>query len=190
MSAPESVRDGDTVLRRWIPQDGLVIARLVARNLDHLARWLPWANATSTEETFQRDRFASLVSAYDDDAGTWEYAICDATARDAPIGSCGIAVRDDGRREIGYWVDAAHCKRGHATRAARLLTQAWRERRAEPRIEIRCNEANTASAAIPRKLGYRLVGVIDEPPVTPSESGRTMVWVCDRADVDGGSRKS
>ena len=56
----------------------------------------------------------------------------------------------------------------------------WREHRREPRIEIWCDEANHASAAIPRRLGYHLDRVADATPTTPSETGRMMVWVLDR----------
>jgi RimJ/RimL family protein N-acetyltransferase len=45
------------------------------------------------------------------------------------------------------------------------------------RVEIHCDEANTASAAIPRKLGYRLDRVIAHEPEAPGESGRRMIWV-------------
>jgi RimJ/RimL family protein N-acetyltransferase len=47
------------------------------------------------------------------------------------------------------------------------------------RVEIHCDEANTASAAIPRKLGYRLDRVIAHEPEAPGESGRRMIWVRD-----------
>jgi RimJ/RimL family protein N-acetyltransferase len=96
------------------------------------------------------------------------------------IGSCGIVVRTDGRREIGYWVHVDHEGHGHASRAARLLTQLWREQRDEARIEVRCDEANAKSAAIPNKLGYTLEAVVDDPAETPGETGRTMVWVLTR----------
>jgi RimJ/RimL family protein N-acetyltransferase len=61
-----------------------------------------------------------------------------------------------------------------------MLTDVWREHRNEPRIEIRCDEANVKSAAIPKQLGYTLEGVIEGPAETPGETGRTMVWVLTR----------
>ena len=45
------------------------------------------------------------------------------------------------------------------------------------RVEIHCDEANHRSAAIPRRLGYRLDRVEDDAIAAPGESGRSMVWV-------------
>jgi RimJ/RimL family protein N-acetyltransferase len=180
------VSDGPTTLRRISPADASAIASAVRESLDHLAAWMPWAGAASATESFQRERLGPVATAYDDDAATWEFAICErgTTAEGAEtetlVGLCGIAVRDDGRREIGYWVHVDHTRRGHATRAAAMLTHIWRERRTEPRIEIRCDAANRASAAIPKQLGYRLEDIIDVEPEARSETGKLMVWALDR----------
>ena len=45
------------------------------------------------------------------------------------------------------------------------------------RVEIHCDEANNASAAIPRKLGYQLDRIDRHDPEAPGEQGRRMVWV-------------
>jgi len=45
------------------------------------------------------------------------------------------------------------------------------------RVEIHCDEANVASSAIPRKLGYRLDRVSPYPPEAPGESGRRQIWI-------------
>jgi RimJ/RimL family protein N-acetyltransferase len=178
--------DGPTTLRRITAADAPAIARAVRESLDHLAAWMPWAGATSATESFQRERLGSVTTAYDDDAATWEFAICErgntseGTETELLVGLCGITVRQDGRREIGYWIHVDHTRRGHATRAAAMLTQIWRERRDEPRIEIRCDAANRASAAIPKQLGYRLEGTIDVEPEARSETGKLMVWAIDR----------
>jgi RimJ/RimL family protein N-acetyltransferase len=178
MPAPERLERDATILRRFTMADAQTIANLVRDNLDHLADWMPWANEKSTNVSFQRQRLESVLAGYETDDGFWEYCIC---GRDgAPVGNCAVVVRDDGRREIGYWVAKARTGEGHATRAAGLLTDAWRELRTEPRIEIRCDEANLASASVPRKLGYRLDRVIDVEKEAPAETGRMMVWVMDR----------
>jgi RimJ/RimL family protein N-acetyltransferase len=175
---PALLVDGPTVLRRWRVDDAEALARVVRESSDHLAPWMPWANDASGTAAFQAERLASAIAEYDHNDATWEFAICDA-ATDDVIGSCAIR-RDDGFHHIGYWVDVHHVGRGHATRAARMLTDVWRDRRREPRIEIRCDVANQASAAIPRTLGYRLERIFDEPVTTPAETGRTMIWVLER----------
>jgi len=39
-----------------------------------------------------------------------------------------------------------------------------------------------ASAAIPRRLGYRLVDVVPVQAAAPAEAGRHMVWAVERGD--------
>lgn len=44
-------------------------------------------------------------------------------------------------------------------------------------MEIRCDQANAASAAVPRKLGFRLDRIADAVVRAPGETGRQLVWV-------------
>ena len=53
------------------------------------------------------------------------------------------------------------------------------------RVEIHCDEANAASAAIPRKLGYRLDRIGPHEPEAPGERGNRMIWVKESGQVAG-----
>jgi RimJ/RimL family protein N-acetyltransferase len=46
-------------------------------------------------------------------------------------------------------------------------------------VEIHCDEANVRSAAVPRRLGYRLDRVEDGDRTAPADTGRRMIWVLD-----------
>jgi RimJ/RimL family protein N-acetyltransferase len=48
------------------------------------------------------------------------------------------------------------------------------------RVEIHCDEANTRSAAVPQRLGYRLDRIQDVGVQAPFEIGRGMVWIKER----------
>ena len=61
-----------------------------------------------------------------------------------------------GAVELGYWVHVDFTGRGYATACARALTQAGLALSDLARVEIHTDEANAISAAIPRRLGYRL----------------------------------
>jgi RimJ/RimL family protein N-acetyltransferase len=52
----------------------------------------------------------------------------------------------------------------------------WRAHRREPRLELRCDEANAKSANVARKLGFELEGVIDHAIEAKRETGRMMIW--------------
>ena len=47
------------------------------------------------------------------------------------------------------------------------------------RAEIHCDEANVASAAVPRRLGYHLDRIVPDEVEAPGEVGRSMIWVMD-----------
>lgn len=57
--------------------------------------------------------------------------------------------------EIGSWVRVDAVNRGIATESTAALTRVRFELLKLQRLEIRCDPANAASAAVPRKLGYR-----------------------------------
>jgi RimJ/RimL family protein N-acetyltransferase len=79
--------------------------------------------------------------------------------------------------EIGYWTHVAHAGRGYMTAAAGSITQVAGALPDVDRVEIHTDEANLRSAAIPRKLGYRLDRVQTRRPEAPAESGRLQIWV-------------
>jgi RimJ/RimL family protein N-acetyltransferase len=94
------------------------------------------------------------------------------------IGALGLHRRiGRGALEIGYWVHVDHVGRGVATASARALTDAGFAMRGIRRMEIHCDAANRASAAVPARLGYRLVGSEDHEPEAPGEEGRRLIWV-------------
>ena len=78
--------------------------------------------------------------------------------------------------EIGYWVHVDHLRQGLATRAAGLLSEAALSVPGITRVEIHHDKANTASAGVPRKLGYQLVGERPDRPEAPGEIGIDCVW--------------
>lgn len=85
-----------------------------------------------------------------------------------------------GGLEIGYWCHIDHTGKGVISRASALLTRAVLELPGIDRVEIHCDEANERSAAVPRRLGYRLDRVKEDGITAPAEVGRCMFWVMDR----------
>ena len=79
--------------------------------------------------------------------------------------------------EIGYWLHPDYPGRGYATKAVSALTEAALSLHHITRVEIHTDEANTASAAIPRRLRYRLDRVERKAPQALGETGRKHIWV-------------
>ncbi len=93
------------------------------------------------------------------------------------VGGCGLHRRlDPGGLEIGYWTHPAFVRRGIATTAAGLLTDAAFHVRGISHVEIHVDKSNDVSLAIPRKLGYRLIAEESVEPVAPNELGLRCIW--------------
>ncbi len=176
---PETIPAGPLVLRRARPEHAGVIAVAVGESLDHLRPWMPWATLEAADKQMQQARIAEAMEMWE--AGTdYIYSVFIAD-NGALAGSIGLHRRvGDGGIEIGYWIAVGETGRGYATTAARALTPVAGALPGVERVEIHCDEANTASAAIPRKLGYRLDRMEAHEPEAPGERGRRMIWVWER----------
>jgi len=194
---PERLAAGPLVLRRVEADDAAVIAAAVGASLEHLRPWMPWATPEAADLRTQLVRVAEADELWETGTGFIYVMIARDSGPDgAPAAPAGSKGDPDGefvgtigmhRRaagdavEIGYWIASAKTRRGYATAAARALTPVALELSAGRRVEIHCDEANTASAAIPRKLGYRLDRVEAHEREAPGERGRRMIWVWDPA---------
>jgi RimJ/RimL family protein N-acetyltransferase len=158
-----------------------VLLEAVNASLDHLAPWMVWAQEPATGASigaFLRD----AVSGFD--AGTdFGFAIVvrdEAKEAERLVGGCGLHPRlGPGALEIGYWVHVGHVRRGVA-RAAAMALRDEALAMGMDRVEIHCDERNTASAAVARSAGFEHVATEHRPARTPSESDREMIWVSTR----------
>jgi RimJ/RimL family protein N-acetyltransferase len=98
-------------------------------------------------------------------------------------GSCGLHRRlGPNGLEIGYWIHAGFVRRGLASTASALLTDAAFARPEIDEVQIRHDKANLRSAAVPRKLGFTLVDEIDDEVTAPGEVGTSWYWRIGRRD--------
>ncbi|ROO88998.1 RimJ/RimL family protein N-acetyltransferase [Actinocorallia herbida] len=170
---PESLELGDAVLRRTREGDAAVLLDAVNASFAELHPWMPWAARPLTLD----DEFEMIAAAQDNwrngDAYLYGAFAPDGTA----LGGFGMHRRvGPGAIEIGYWLRTGHTGRGLATRAVRALTTAALALPDISRVEIHCDEANTASAAVPHRLGYHLAETRPTTPEAPAETGRTLIW--------------
>jgi RimJ/RimL family protein N-acetyltransferase len=94
------------------------------------------------------------------------------------IGGAGLHPRlGPGRIQIGYWVRDGWLRRGVASVAARALAIAAFELPDVEEVHIHCDEANVASAGVPRRLGFRLLRTVEDEANAPAEVGRSMEWI-------------
>ncbi|MGE5291802.1 MAG: GNAT family N-acetyltransferase [Micromonosporaceae bacterium] len=176
---PERIEAGRVLLRRLRTDDAVAVAEAVAASLAHLRPWMPWATPTAADPLQQRARIIDAEASWD--AHT-EYVYSAFRVRgDEFLGSVGLHRRaGPDSIEMGYWIHAAHAGRGYTTAAARALIPVAFALPGVWRVEIHCDVANHASAAIPRKLGFRLDRIEERVAQAASETGRHMIWVLGR----------
>jgi RimJ/RimL family protein N-acetyltransferase len=176
----ELIEHAPVTLRRFRADDRDALFQTITESLEHLRPWMPWAadySLASAEEYLARS-----IMGWDE--GTeYNYAVLTAAGDGscALAGAAGLMARiGPGGLEIGYWVHRAYTRRGLATAAsAALVEQAFRLPGVD-RVEIVHDELNTASAGVPRKLGFTEVGrrPLDFRP--PAGSGTGVVWCLTR----------
>jgi RimJ/RimL family protein N-acetyltransferase len=171
---PETITLASGVLlRRWRATDRDVLIGTVNANHAYLREWMPWAAEPATVGSMTEFLDGSLAAF---DAGT-DFAYGVFAPDGELLGAGGVHRRGPaGVLEIGYWIAEVHSGHGLGRDVARALTIAAAYVAGVERVEIRCDQANVRSAAIPRALGYDLVDVAARPAVAPAETDRHLVW--------------
>jgi RimJ/RimL family protein N-acetyltransferase len=172
---PEHVDAGPVTLRRVRATDAGAIAAAVGASLDHLRPWMPWATAAAAQRRSQLARVAEADQWWESGIA-YTYSVVTASGGTV-IGEIALHRRSGGRTaEIGYWIAVSHAGRGFGTAAGAAITAVALALPGVTRAEIQCDAANAASAAVARKLGYRLDRIEECEPAAPSETGRLMIW--------------
>jgi RimJ/RimL family protein N-acetyltransferase len=176
---PERIDLGDLVVRRWQPGDLTARLEALTKSYSAIHPWMEWLSEPATLE--QQRAFGQFVAASWPDAdGGFNYGIFADSG--AVVGAIGLHDRvRRGVLEIGYWGHVEYAGQGFITRSASRLTEIALALPGIQRVEIHCDEANVRSAAVARRLGYRLDGVEPRPVRAPAESGRGMVWAKESA---------
>lgn len=172
--APAELVTGPRVtVRRRRAGDSAAMHLLVVDALAHLSPWMAWAtedydlataraNGEHCERTWaQRTSFAYVLEV----GGT-------------PAGAMELCHRPGGVVELGYWLHPDHTGRGLVTEAAGLLVEQAFTLPGVVAVEIWHDAANSASAGVPRRLGFAEVARRTPPrePLRPGEVGVDVVW--------------
>jgi RimJ/RimL family protein N-acetyltransferase len=128
---------------------------------------IAWVHEVSLDPTLQR--FVELPSPYRRehaaffveqlaivgwDSGKRFEFVAEERSTGAPLGRVGMGLGENGRAEIGYWVDPRARRRGVASDAARAMCQwAFKTLNLEI-IEWRCEVGNVASRGVAEKAGF------------------------------------
>ncbi|MCR6482759.1 GNAT family N-acetyltransferase [Amycolatopsis sp. OK19-0408] len=166
----ETLTHDEFTLTRWTSGDAAALTAVVSGSGAHLADWMFWAVGGYTDE----DSADFLHRSHENWAAgrSYDYAI---RVDGAIAGSIGVMTREGGV-ELGYWLGRDFTGRGLITRAAALLTEdAFR--RGAGYVEIKHDELNVRSGAVPARLGF---SVHRKEPAdvdrAPACCGTDQVW--------------
>jgi RimJ/RimL family protein N-acetyltransferase len=178
---PDRIDADGLLIRRWGADDIAMRLAAVTASSDHLRRWLPWASEPQRRE--DQEAYQRQVDLAWESGEAFSYGIFNAS-NDLLHGGVGLHARiGPGALEIGYWAHVDHTGRGIVSRAVSAVTEAALGLDEVQCVEIHCDESNTASAAIPRRLGYQLARTESRTPRTPDETGHWMIWIMTRAQL-------
>jgi ribosomal-protein-serine acetyltransferase len=169
----EELRGEEFALRRWSVSDAAEVYRVIQDTIEHLAPWTLWVLGGYTED--DAAQFVETATAAWGSGESYDYAVT--TPEGGLIGSCALMARiGPGGLEIGYWLHHAYTGRGLMTKAVALLVPEAFGTGAD-RLEIVHDAANTASGAIPARLGFtELSRHPRRGTLTPGETGVDVVW--------------
>lgn len=186
---PERVEAGPVIVRRVLASDAGAIAAAVGASLDELRPWMPWATPAAADRSTQLARVAEADHRWESGI-SYTYSVLTVSTgtlvgevalhRRTAEGSTAESDAADDTVELGYWIAAGQAGNGYGTSASAALTTVALDLPGVSRVEIHCDAANRASAAVARRLGYRLDRIEERRPEAPGESGRLMIWVLDK----------
>lgn len=162
-------------VRTWRESDVPAMAQAIAANIEHLRPFLPWV----AQEPLADEERAQMVSGWERDRLEGGDLVLGIFEGVQVVGGTGAHTNRTGAEdgiEIGYWLSADAQGRGLMTRVVGSLTQTLLDHPGITHVEIRHDEANTRSAAIPPRCGYRLVGREERTVQAPGETGSGLVW--------------
>ncbi|MCY3620344.1 MAG: GNAT family N-acetyltransferase [Gammaproteobacteria bacterium] len=152
---PDKVETQRLLLRLPVARDARRFCKAVNESLPELRQWMPWA--VEPYDIQKARSFCEVATKNAEDGDDYSVLIVTKSRRRI-VGCCSIKARDWAvpRFEIGYWLRTGAVGNGYATEAARALTElAFRSLAAE-RVEIRVDDRNARSYAIPERLGFEL----------------------------------
>lgn len=177
---PDGIRTPRLQLRCWKAEDATTLNAAVLESIDHLRPWMPWIEF----EPLTVDEREQLIVGWENDrlaGGDAIYGVFDGDG--TVVAGCGLHRRAGPEcLEVGYWVHIDHTGRGFATELTRYLTDAAFTVEGIERVELKIDQANTASGRVPDRLGFARGETTSIRIAAPGEKGIECCWFVDRED--------
>lgn len=164
------------VIRCYTEADALLLKKSIDESLEHLKPWMPWTKdepQTLAQKVIRVQKFQKQFEEGED----YVLGIFNKEETEL-IGSTGFHTRiEETAREIGYWVNVNHIKKGIATEIVAAVTKVAFEVENLLRLEIRCDKNNLGSVRVAEKAGFALKEILIANAKDVYGNDRdTMVW--------------
>jgi RimJ/RimL family protein N-acetyltransferase len=153
------LRGERSLVRPYRSEDAADLFAAIGESRDHLRPWLPFADdhqsLDESRDWIMRQQAAWLLRTKLS-TGIWS------VTGQRFVGGSGLEPVnwDIGYFQIGYWVRASAAGGGYVTEAVRLLADYALAHLQAGRVEIRCSDHNQRSAAVARRAGFTLEGIL------------------------------
>jgi RimJ/RimL family protein N-acetyltransferase len=174
---PARIETERLVLRQWTEADVPGLNAAVTASIEHLRPWMSWIPGEPETVERKTERVVRWRREWEEGGDSVLGVFLDGE----PIGGTGLLRRvGPTALEIGYWIHVDHTRRGYATEVSAALTDAAFTVPDVERVEIHHDKANVASAGVPRRLGFEMIGESEREPEAPAEVGVEWIWVMTR----------
>ncbi|KAK2592342.1 hypothetical protein QQS21_009961 [Conoideocrella luteorostrata] len=177
IAPPEDLVEGDVVLHRWRSSDANGLHAAASRSIAELSQWMPWA--VEGYSHLKAEQFIDFARKSWESGEEYHFAIVLDGQASGSFGLMKPLTKKPNTLELGYWLATDATGRGLAGRAASLLTRTAFEIGAE-HVQIRHQELNKRSAAIPQRLGFTNMGMHTLDEKGDGEGTECVVWQMDR----------
>ncbi|WP_312751700.1 GNAT family N-acetyltransferase [Psychrobacter sanguinis] len=151
--------DDDLSLALVQPSIAKDYLQIVTEQREELSTFLTWP-AKAHDEDFFIEYIRSVLHAY----AEGEALICAIVYQGKIIGSIGLnAINHDLKKaNLGYWLSKHYRGQGIITRCTSEFVKIGFEELGLSKIEIKASVDNSASRAVPERLGFTLEGIITQ----------------------------
>jgi RimJ/RimL family protein N-acetyltransferase len=147
------------LLRCWAPEDAPVLRAALDRSDAHLRPWIPFMVHEPRSLDDSADWLRGLRANFDRGEhfryGVWSRDGDELVGENMLLDRVG-----PGGLEIGYLTHLGFAGRGYASEATVAMVRLAFEVHGADRVEIHCAPQNTASAAIPARLGFTCEAIL------------------------------
>lgn len=174
---PQHIETERLLLRCPVPGDGAVVNEALRESWPQLSRWMHWATgeppSVEETETLQKRNQADFLALSDFSFNMF------LKSGGEFVGKVSVCRLDwhVPKGEIGYWLRTLYSGQGLMTEAVTALTAFALYTLGLVRVEIRCDQDNLRSAAIPLRSDYTLEGCLRKDCRNPQGALRdTLVY--------------